>query len=391
MTIEFQKYLARFARLAGAKRFPVRTLAALALVGCFVFAGVGCKKVDESVVGPEAQGPPPNKTSEARSQPATPFPGFPMLPQEVLELVGATTQPRFASSREDISITLDAQKLRQHQLDVEQVVQAIRTQTQERVLDGFEQIGELIVSIRNGQPVRLKDVATIRVQREPDLRVGDFIISFSRCVREAFIDICSPVPAPSKLDFRIAPNAPGATRDSAPGQAEVKRYVDDLTRNGPLAGRKRNDKCQWFELKADEQGLISGEYRDRKYVLLCARDPYVMLSDAKGSRAWGLTVTYRTTDHRGRPAVGLVFDDAGDRRFFVLTSANIGNRLAILVDGTVMTAPVIQSAISRQVFVSGEFTEQEARNLARALEIGMPPSAPRNKPPAGERQQDQQE
>jgi protein-export membrane protein SecD len=75
------------------------------------------------------------------------------------------------------------------------------------------------------------------------------------------------------------------------------------------------------------------------------------------------------------PIVSFRFDAAGGRRFGVATSENVGRPFAIVLDGKVVSAPVIRSAIlggSGQI--SGGFTVQEANDLAVLLRAGALPA-----------------
>ncbi|WP_462137952.1 protein translocase subunit SecD [Candidatus Mycalebacterium sp.] len=77
-----------------------------------------------------------------------------------------------------------------------------------------------------------------------------------------------------------------------------------------------------------------------------------------------------TFDNFGAPAVSFSFSGAGAGKFGKLTEANIGNRLAIVLDGIVKSAPVIQSRISFEGQITGSFTQEEARDLALVLRSG---------------------
>ncbi len=67
--------------------------------------------------------------------------------------------------------------------------------------------------------------------------------------------------------------------------------------------------------------------------------------------------------------ISLTFDGEGSREFADLTRANVGNRLAIVLDGEVMSAPNIISAITGgRAQITGRFSETEVRNLASVLE-----------------------
>ncbi len=67
--------------------------------------------------------------------------------------------------------------------------------------------------------------------------------------------------------------------------------------------------------------------------------------------------------------ISLEFDGKGASQFGELTRQNVGNRLAIILDGKVMSAPVIRDAIyGGTAQITGTFTEEEARNLSSVLE-----------------------
>lgn len=55
------------------------------------------------------------------------------------------------------------------------------------------------------------------------------------------------------------------------------------------------------------------------------------------------------------------------------TAAHIGEPLAIVLDGEVLSIPIIQSVISDEAVIQGDFTEQEARYLAAQIGSGALP------------------
>lgn len=79
---------------------------------------------------------------------------------------------------------------------------------------------------------------------------------------------------------------------------------------------------------------------------------------------------------RGIPVVSFKFDTRGAVTFGQITSANIGKRFAIVLDDQVITAPVIQSAITQGTGqISGSFTTQSANDLAVLLRAGALPAS----------------
>ncbi len=75
-----------------------------------------------------------------------------------------------------------------------------------------------------------------------------------------------------------------------------------------------------------------------------------------------------------KPQIGIVFDSEGAKLFADITKKNVGKPLAILLDGQVISAPVIQGEIlGGQAQISGTFSIQEANALARGLKYGALP------------------
>lgn len=76
----------------------------------------------------------------------------------------------------------------------------------------------------------------------------------------------------------------------------------------------------------------------------------------------------------GEPIVSLRFNREGRELFADITRENTGRQLAILLDGTPITSPVIREVIlGGEAIISGNFTVTEARDLARRLQSGALP------------------
>ena len=77
---------------------------------------------------------------------------------------------------------------------------------------------------------------------------------------------------------------------------------------------------------------------------------------------------YRELDQFGMPTARVELTDDASGRLFAFTSANIGRPLAIVLDKRVISTPIIQDAVSEQVVISGQFTEEEAAELVASLD-----------------------
>ena len=75
-----------------------------------------------------------------------------------------------------------------------------------------------------------------------------------------------------------------------------------------------------------------------------------------------------------KPNVSLQFNDEGAKIFEELTAKNVGKPLAIYIDQTIISAPVVQEKISGgRAQITGSFTVEEARDLVRNLNAGALP------------------
>jgi preprotein translocase subunit SecD len=75
-------------------------------------------------------------------------------------------------------------------------------------------------------------------------------------------------------------------------------------------------------------------------------------------------------DNRGRPIVNFTWKPAGAEIFGKLTESHIDEPLAIIVDEEVYSAPTIRSRISTRGQIEGQFTSDEAGELAVILRAG---------------------
>jgi preprotein translocase subunit SecD len=75
------------------------------------------------------------------------------------------------------------------------------------------------------------------------------------------------------------------------------------------------------------------------------------------------------------PVIVLNFDAKGAQQFAAMTRENIGNSIAIVVDGKLLSAPTINEPIlGGAVQISGSFTQESAEQLAIALRSGALPT-----------------
>ncbi len=79
-------------------------------------------------------------------------------------------------------------------------------------------------------------------------------------------------------------------------------------------------------------------------------------------------------DENNQPDVQFTLNPVGADRFKRATGANIGRRLAIILDGRVESAPTIQNQIGAEGRIMGRYSTQEADELAKVLRAGALPA-----------------
>ena len=84
----------------------------------------------------------------------------------------------------------------------------------------------------------------------------------------------------------------------------------------------------------------------------------------------------RTGSALNSPSIGLEFNKDGAELFQKITGENVGEPLAIILDGEVISAPNINTEISGgNAVITGQFTPEEAKELVRDLNFGALPLA----------------
>ena len=97
------------------------------------------------------------------------------------------------------------------------------------------------------------------------------------------------------------------------------------------------------------------------------REAVITGRDLKNARA--------SVDQFNRPNVSFTLNPAGAEKFRRATRENIGSQLAVILDGRVETAPVIQGEISTEGQITGSYTVDEADELSRVLRAGALPAS----------------
>jgi preprotein translocase subunit SecD len=118
----------------------------------------------------------------------------------------------------------------------------------------------------------------------------------------------------------------------------------------------------------DNTELVSGpgETAGEPVYYLVRKEAMITGRDLKSARVG--------VDENNRPQINFSLNAPATDRFARETGRNIGRQLAIVLDGTVYSAPVIQSKLGSDNRITGRFTTQEADELSKILKAGALPA-----------------
>jgi len=178
--------------------------------------------------------------------------------------------------------------------------------------------------------------------------------------------VSEPIISPVGSD-RILVQIPGLDT------AKIQEARDQLSRVAKLEFRLvYADNGE--KVKAIDEGkdVIPPEYRIEAYKLQREGEKPVeerllvkKKADLSGDRVSSAGASYEKDGW----VVHLRFDPEGAKKFGDITAAHVHHRFAIVLDGAIQSAPVIQDAIyGGDAQITGRFTEEEARGLASVLE-----------------------
>jgi len=111
------------------------------------------------------------------------------------------------------------------------------------------------------------------------------------------------------------------------------------------------------------EGLREVTIDDTNEKLYLHKDVIISNKDVAAARAIP-SLTPRSFD------IEIEFTEGGADRISRVSAENIGKRIAILMDGKVIVAPILRSAISHKAVIAGSapsFTKEEAEELARKI------------------------
>ncbi|MCE5194866.1 MAG: protein translocase subunit SecD [Nitrospiraceae bacterium] len=164
----------------------------------------------------------------------------------------------------------------------------------------------------------------------------------------------------AQLEFKLVDESSSVaveipqTVDPGEEEALLKKFEGKIPADTEILFEKRTNRetgaVRKFPILLKKQAVITGD----------------LLKEAKVSLDQGSF---------GEPHVSIVFNALGAKKFEEVTAANVKKRLAIILDNTVYSSPVIRERIGGgNAQISGGFSLEEAKDLAIVLKAGALPA-----------------
>lgn len=240
------------------------------------------------------------------------------------------------------------------------------------ILDTVSSGQTLVLKISDREAARIKDSAVDQALETIRNRIDQFGVSEPTIHRQGDNEIV--VQLPGVKDPRRAIELVGKTAqlefklvdDESPIAAQLPQAVqpgDEDKVLGQFADKIPDGDEILFEKKVNREtgAAIKIPVLLKKQAALTGN----LLSEAKVSLG----------TQRAEPYVSISFNTEGAKLFDEVTGANVKKRLAIILDNTIYSAPVIQERISGgNAQITGSFSMEEAKDLSIVLKAGALPA-----------------
>lgn len=249
---------------------------------------------------------------------------------------------------------------------------------QERITKSFSNLDtvsteeQLVLKLSDDEHTFIKENAAEQALETIRNRIDQFGVSEPTIVRQGENELVVQLPGvkdPKRaidligktalLEFKLADDESAVAFDLPPSvqpgdeEAVLAEFQDKIPPEDEILFMKRKTPETGFETKSPillkKKTLLTGD----------------LLSEARVS----IDTQY------SEPYVSITFNKEGAKRFAEITGDHVNERLAIILDNTVYSAPVIREKIpGGSAQISGRFTMEEAKDLSIVLKAGALPA-----------------
>ncbi len=214
---------------------------------------------------------------------------------------------------------------------------------------------ELILSLTSREVNRIEGLAVRQSLETIRNRVDQFGVAEPHILQEGDRRIVIQLPGIKEPQRAI--NLIGKT-----ALLEFKLVVEGANLQEALAGKVPEGDEVLYQRHVDERGAVS-------------KVPFMVQKRAILTGDLLTSAQVQIDSQTNEPVVSIEFNREGARLFGEATAANVGRRLAIVLDDTIYSAPVIREKIpGGKAQISGRFTPEDARDLAIVLRAGALPA-----------------
>ncbi|KUI41460.1 preprotein translocase subunit SecD, partial [Mycobacterium sp. IS-1590] len=190
----------------------------------------------------------------------------------------------------------------------------------------------------------------------------------------------APEPTPGAPEPSPAPGAPEPSpTQTAPTSPEniplAQRIADEKQLRQSTDQQVQILALQFQATRCGEDDVLAGNDDPNLPLITCGRDGNVYLLDKSIINGEQIQdATSGLDQQRGEYVVDVQFKGDGAKTWADFTAANVGTQTAFVLDTKVMSAPEIREPIpGGRTQISGQFTQQSARELANVLKYGSLP------------------
>jgi preprotein translocase subunit SecD len=190
-------------------------------------------------------------------------------------------------------------------------------------------------------------------------------------------DGATPTTSPAPTDAATPPAEPtdGATPTDAATPTDGSASGPTAPEPGSPPVSEEEAAAQFATLTCEAENVTGEVSRPNDYVATCSEDGTVkyLLGPTIIEGTEIDDASAGTSPDTGAWIVLLDFKSEGRAKWAQYTAAHVQENVAFTLDGRVISAPTITSAINGQTTITGDFTQEEATELANQLRYGALP------------------
>mgnify|MGYP003663111116 CR=1 FL=1 len=173
------------------------------------------------------------------------------------------------------------------------------------------------------------------------------------------------------FELRVVPGLPDSNAKVHVPEDWSKSHYRDGTVQG--MGSANDAGFAWFPIQKKEHGTVdipvSGMNGNFQTGLLSDAPDHVLTADG----SWHVLEVEVQDDDFGQRNIRVKLDQLGGLHLQRLSKASMNQQLAIIVNGVVISAPIVRSEISREFVITGSFSNDELTMIADAIRGAMVP------------------